>query len=330
MKLLAIIVNYRTADMTLEALDALMAELEHIPDARVEIVDNDSQDGSFEKLRDAVRDSPWADRVTVVESDYNGGFAYGNNFAIAPALYGEAPPDYFYLLNSDAFPDEGCVRELVDFLDAHPDVGIAGSYVHGPEPIPHKTAFRFPTVWSELESSLGVGVVSRVLRPWVVALPLPETSQRVGWLAGASMMIRRAVVEDIGLMDDEFFLYFEETDFCLRAHRAGWPTYYIPKSSVTHIGSVSTGFKDLTKPTPTFWYASRRHYFLKNHGRAYLWLANALYFLGGLACRLRFLAFGGETKDPERHLRDFARFNFRLGAPPESRPRPPAAARPTS
>jgi GT2 family glycosyltransferase len=229
-------------------------------------------------------------------------------------------PDYVYLLNSDAFPDPDCVGALVRFLDAHPEAGIAGSYVHGPEPVPHKTAFRFPNVPAELETSLGIGLVSKLLEPWIVALPLPTRTREVDWLAGASMLIRRAVIEQIGLMDDAYFLYYEETDYCLRAHRAGWKTFYVVESSVTHIGSVSTGFKDHSRPTPKFWFASRRYYFLKNHGRLALWAANGLYFFGAVVCRLRYALIGRATKDPRRHLRDFASFNFRLKTPSDDRP----------
>ena len=320
MKLQAIILNYKTPEMTLEALAALMRELERFPDARVTIVDNDSRDGSLERMRKAVDESPWSERVSVLASDYNGGFAYGNNYAITRALDREDKPDYFYLLNSDAFPDEGCVRALVDYLDDHPRVGIAGSYVHGPEPVPHKTAFRFPTIWSEFESTLGIGVVSRLLDRWIVALPLPRETRRVDWLAGASMLIRREVVEEIGLMDETFFLYFEETDYCLRAARAGWPTCYVVESSVTHIGSVSTGMKEKSRPTPTFWFASRRHYFRKNHGRLYLLIANLVYVVGAAFCRLRYLFLGRESKDPKGHLRDFIRYNFSPGPKPDGHP----------
>lgn len=327
MKLLAIILNYKTADMTLESLAALMRELAPFPDARVTIVDNDSRDGSFEKLREAVARRPDADRIEVVASEYNGGFAYGNNFAIRRALAAGQRPDYFYLLNSDAFPDPGCVKSLVDFLDRHSEAGIAGSYVHGPEPEPHKTAFRFPSLASELESTLGVGLVSRLLEPWIVALPFPTQTRQVDWLAGASMLIRRKVVETIGLMDETYFLYFEETDYCLQARRAGFTTHYVVESSVTHIGSVSTGYKDKSRPTPTYWYFSRRHYFLKNHGRLALWIANLLYVFGGGLCRLRAKLVGRRSKDPERHLRDFIRFNFRLGEFPDGRPTPRRPAR---
>lgn len=319
MKLLAIILNYKTPAMTLDSLHALMRELTHYPDARVTIVDNDSRDGSLDVLRRAVADSEWADRVDVAPSEYNGGFAYGNNFAAAPALALEEKPDYIYLLNSDAFPDENCVTALVDFLDAHPEAGIAGSYVHGPEPVPHETAFRFPSIFSEFESTISIGLVSKLFRKWIVALPRPTATRQVDWLAGASMLIRREVMEEIGLMDETFFLYFEETDYCLRARRANWPTFYVVESSVTHIGSVSTGMKDRSKSTPTYWYASRRHYFLKNHGFLYLWAANLAYIAGAAVCHVRFRILKRPSRYPKHHLRNFIRFNFRPSSFPTGR-----------
>jgi len=317
-KLLAVILNYKTPDMTLEALDALLRALAPIADARVAVVDNDSRDGSFEKLRRRAV----CGRVQVLASDYNGGFAYGNNFAIERALAGDDPPEYVYLLNSDAFPAPGCVEALVDFLDAHPEAGIAGSYVHGPDAVPHKTAFRFHSIWSELETSLGVGLVSKLLSRWIVAPPLPAGTCPVDWLAGASMMIRRRVLEDVGLLDDGFFMYYEETDLCLRARRAGWTSWYVTESSVTHIGAASTGLKDRNRPTPPFWFASRRRFFLKNHGRAALWAANVLYVLGASLRRVRDFVQRRETDDFPRHLRDFIRFNFRWRPVPEAHYRP--------
>lgn len=322
MKLLAVILNYRTPDMTLEALEALLRELRALPDARVTIVDNDSRDGSFEKLSAAVAERGLVPRVRVVASEYNGGFAYGNNFAIREALAWDDPPDYVYLQNSDAFPDPGCLTGLVDFLDAHPEAGIAGSYVHGPEPVPHKTAFRFPSLASELESTLGVGLVSRLLRPWIVSPPLPAVTSRVDWLAGASMMVRREVFERVGLLDEAYFMYFEETDFCLAARRAGFTTWYVVESSVTHIGAASTGLKDRSRRTPSFWFASRRTFWLENHGRATLWAANVIYVLGAALRRLRCKLTGKPLDDFPHHLRDFIRFNFRLRPVPESRYRP--------
>jgi N-acetylglucosaminyl-diphospho-decaprenol L-rhamnosyltransferase len=146
-----------------------------------------------------------------------------------------------------------------------------------------------------------------------VALPLPDRTIEVDWLAGASMLIRRQVFEAIGLFDETFFLYYEETDFCRRARLAGWPTYYVVGSSVAHVGSASTGFQDMSKPTPSYWFDSRRHYFLKNHGPAYLLASNVAYVVGGSMRRARYKLQRKPEIDAPNHLRDFIRYNF---APP--------------
>ncbi len=313
MKLLAVIVNYKTPEMTLDALAALVRELRAIPGSRATVVDNDSGDGSFEKILEAVQLHGWSDLIDVDCADRNGGYGYGNNFGIRRGLAASEPPDYFYLLNSDAFPDPGSVSVLLDFLDTHPQAGIAGSYIHGPEGTPHETAFRFPTWVSEFEQPLGIGAVSRVLSRWMLALPVPRQVQQVDWLAGASMLIRRRVLEEIGLFDENFFLYFEETDLCRRALLAGWPTFYVPESSVAHIGSASTGMKDLSKRTPTFYFDSRRHYFRKNHGVLYLWLANLSWVLGFSLGHLRRRLM--KRPDPLHRARaflDFISYNFGL------------------
>src|SRR5262245_59362789 len=105
MKLLAIIVNYKTADMTVQALESLVRELAPVSPAKVLIVDNDSQDGSFEKISAAVAaKSEYRDVVEVQRSDKNGGFGYGVNWGLRQGLASSDPPEYFYLLNSDAFP----------------------------------------------------------------------------------------------------------------------------------------------------------------------------------------------------------------------------------
>lgn len=322
MKLLTIIVNYRTADMTLKALEALLPELAPYPDARVAIVDNDSGDGSLSALRRSVAERGHGYRVSVVASQRNGGFAYGNNFAIRPALSSDDPPDYIYLLNSDAFPERGAVKKLVEFLDAHPEAGIAGSYIHGPGGEYHQTAFRFPTLASEFESTIGVGPISRLLERYIVALPRPKSTLQVDWLAGASMLIRRQVFETIGLFDETFFLYYEETDFCRRAQLAGWPTYYVVDSSVAHIGSASTGMKDKNRRTPRYWFESRKHYFEKNHGQGYLLASNVAYVVGNSLRRVRSKIQRRPEIDARGHLADFIRFNFMPQARTDSQSSP--------
>ena len=313
---LTIILNYRTADMTMQAAETTVAEMEGIA-GKILIVDNNSGDGSFEQLSAAVREKGWPpDRVEVLQSGHNGGFGAGNNFGIthglATGINGQMP-DYIYIQNSDAFPHDGAIQALMDYLDYHPDVGLAGSYIHGPEGDPHLTAFRFPTVAGEFEGAARLGPVSRLLKNAVVPLPIPETTCTVDWCAGASVLIRRKVLEQIGFFDEAFFLYFEETDLCLRAARAGWKTAYVRESCVAHIGSVSTGMKTWDR-IPGFWLESRLHYFSANHGRLYALGATLAHLTGGAIATLRARLRGKSTGQPKYFLIDMAKHALKTGA----------------
>jgi GT2 family glycosyltransferase len=309
-----ILINYKTPDMTIESLDALMRELGERTDVHVTVVDNASGDGSAERIGAEIARRGWTERVSLVESERNGGFAYGVNQGLA-ALPGGERADFVYLLNSDAFPDPKAVDVLLEFLMRHPEVGIAGSHIHGPDGEPHVTAFRFPSVLGEVEAAMRFGLVTRLLaRHQVPIHPIPSEETRVDWLAGASMMIRQEVIDDVGRFDDTFFLYYEETDFCRRALAAGWETWYVPASRVMHIGSVSTGMKDVAGRMPAYWFASRTHYFRKNHGASYLWLANLAWILGFTSWRIRRVIQRKPDTDRPHLLRDFVRTSFGVGS----------------
>ncbi len=293
-RLLTVLLNWRTAPMTLRAARAgltAMAEVQRaFPGARTDmvIVDNDSGDGSFDMLRDAARDNGWTEggAVRVIQSGHNGGFGAGNNVGIRAGMADGEAPDYVYLLNSDAFPAQDAILMLIRALIADPSAGIAGSYIHGEDGTPHETAFRFPSILSEFEDAARIGPISRALDRHKVPLPMPTRTMAVDWVAGASMMIRRDVLDRIGLFDEAFFLYFEETDLCRRAARAGFRTLYVPESRVAHIGSVSTGMKSRAR-VPSYWFDSRLHYFTKSHGTAYAMGCTFAQLLGGVLHRLR-------------------------------------------
>ena len=323
--LLTVILNWRTPDMTLQAAEAALAALAGIEGA-VTIVDNASGDGSYEAMTAAVAARGWdkgPQRVRVLQAGRNGGFGAGNNHGIRAGLPDGRKPEYVYILNSDAFPAQGAVRALLDHLETHPETGFAGSYIHGPEGDPHRTAFRFPSIASEFEAAIRFGPVSRLLRHKIVARPIPGATTRVDWLAGCSLMMRQSVLDRTGLFDETFFLYFEETDLCLRAARAGWPTDYVRASEVAHIGSVSTGMKEWQR-VPGFWLDSRRHYFTKSHGRAYAAAATLAHIAGGLAWRARLLVQKKPKADPPHFLRDLAAHALRPPAKIAPPVKPPA------
>lgn len=303
--LLTVILNWRTPEMTLRATEAALRALEGIAGA-VNIVDNASGDGSFKTMQAEVIRRGWdkaATPVRVLQSGHNGGFGAGNNFGIRAGLPGGGVPDYVYILNSDAFPEPGAIRALLDYLQGHPDTGFVGSFLQGPDGVAHQTAFRFPSIAGELEATVRFGPVSRLLRSRIVTLAVPQATTRVDWLAGASLMMRRSMLDQIGLFDEEFFLYFEETDLCRRAAQAGWATVYVRESRVAHIGSVSTGMKTWVR-MPGYWFDSRRHYFTKTHGRTYAFAALAAHVAGASLWRLRAFVQRKEVGDPPQYLRD--------------------------
>lgn len=311
-RLLTVILNWRSAEMTLQSAEAALVAMEGIEGALI-IVDNDSGDGSFETMSRVVAERGWdrgPQQVRVVQSGRNGGFGAGNNFGIRTGLPGGDRPDYVYLLNSDAFPEPDAIRALLTHLETHPRTGFAGSFLHGTDGEPHRTAFRFPSIPGEFEAHLRFGPVSRLLRRWIVAQPIPDRSGPVDWLAGASLMMRQDALDAIGLFDETFFLYFEETDLCRRAKLAGWPMDFVRESRVTHIGGGSTGMKTWQR-IPQFWLDSRWHYFRKQHGAGYAAMATAAALAGGALWRFRLLFQRKDLGDPPGFLRDMARHHGR-------------------
>jgi GT2 family glycosyltransferase len=313
MDVLIVIVNYRSAPLAVDCLRSLEGEVHAHPGTVVEVVENASGDDSAAVIGSVILENGWASWATLRVVDRNGGFAAGNNAAIGPALAGPEPPRYVWLLNPDTIVHPGAMAELVNFLDRRPDVGMAGSQLVERDGTPQQSAFRFPTVLGELEGGLRLGVVSKVLHRHVSAPPVPLEECRVDWVAGASLMVRREVFDAIGLLDDGYFLYFEEVDFCLRSFRAGWPCWYVPSSRVVHLVGQSTGVtnnKDANRRRPRYWFEARARYYLNNHGRPKKIAADATFTLAFAAYRLRRRIQRKPDLDPHNMLWDFVRFNF--------------------
>jgi N-acetylglucosaminyl-diphospho-decaprenol L-rhamnosyltransferase len=262
-----IIVSYKTAALTIDCLESLVPERSSTTiRLRVVVVDNAS--GDAPAVSQAVETRGWGSWVTVITAPRNGGFAYGNNLGFAHACK-QGSPHYFHLLNPDTRVLAGAVGRLVDFLESHPQAGIAGSSFEDADGTDWPIAFRFPTLMSEIEGGLQLGIVSRLLRRWSIARTMSRDVQQIDWGAGASMMIKFQVLEAIGGLDENFFLYYEETEFCWRAKRAGFLMWYVPQSRVIHISGQSTKFKERgaePKRLPGYWFESRRRYFLLTRG----------------------------------------------------------------
>jgi N-acetylglucosaminyl-diphospho-decaprenol L-rhamnosyltransferase len=279
-----------------------------MPGTQVTVVDNASADGSVEKISAAITQENW-DWVTFLPQERNGGYAFGNNVGIRPALKSDAPPDYFLLLNPDTVVRPGALQALVGFMDRTPEAGIAGSRLEDLDGTPQCSAFRFPNVWSELDSGLRLGVVTQFLTQQIVPiLPVPDSIRQVDWVAGASMIVRRQVFETAGLMDEKYFLYFEEVDFCIAAKNAGWTCWYVPESRVVHYVGQSSGVTDTkrkAKRRPTYWFDSRRRFFVKNYGWSYAILTEIAWASGFALWRMRQVIQQKPDEDPPNMLGDF-------------------------
>lgn len=222
-----IIVNWNTKDLLADCLESLIGIQQSVRE--VIVVDNASMDGSAGMV---YAHFPW---VTLIESPDNLGFAAGNNLALH-----HATGKYVLLLNPDTVVTEGAIERLWQALAAQSKAGIAGAQLLNADGSLQRSIGVFPSLWSELP------LINRCLGPVrgdaQVSTPDGDlTVQSVDWVSGACLMIKREVVEDIGLLDESFWLYTEETDWCYRARAAGWDVLLVPQAQVYHLARAASG-----------------------------------------------------------------------------------------
>ena len=265
------IVTYKSADLTIDCLRSVEAERASSSLQIVAIV-VDNASGDAPAIASAIEKHGWSSWVNLVVAPMNGGFAYGNNLAIQEANR-IGPPRFVHLLNPDTLVRKRAIEALVDFFRLHSEVGIAGGSFENVDGSDWPLAFRFPTALGELEAGLQFGLATKILRPWVVVeKKMTPVAQPIDWVDGASMMVRWNLIERIGGFDENYFLYFEETEFCYRARKHGFATWYVPSSRVMHIAGHSTKvtWRDARpKRLPPYWFESRRRFFMTTYGLPY-------------------------------------------------------------
>lgn len=302
-----IIVNYRTADLVIDCL-ASLAEQGSGPPPRTIVVDNASPSDDVARLELAIVERGWLEWAELVPAERNGGFAWGNNVGIERALTTGPKPRCIHLLNPDTVVRAGAIDELVRFLDERSGVGIAGSRLEDPDGTTQRAAFRWPTPLGEFEAAARNRVVSGLLASRVVAMPESDAPYRADWISGASLMIRREVIEQIGLLDDRYFMYYEEVEWCRRATDAGWSCWHVPSSRVVHLVGKSSGIvHGQPKRRPAYWFDSRRRYFITHFGRSGAVFADLAWIAGDPIYHARRLLGRRPNQDPERFLRDMVR-----------------------
>lgn len=310
------IVNYCTPDLTIECLRSLRTEIEGCPGSKVVVADNASPDQSGTAIAQAIVEHGWTEWAQVIQLPENGGFAYGNNAVIRASWGWARPAGYIWLLNSDTLVRRGALRALVDVLEARPEVGIAGSCLEDPDGTQQCSAFRFHSVIGEFEASVRLGPLSLALQRWAVAPTPSHVSAPYDWVSGASMMVRAGVFERVGLLDETYFLYYEETDFCRRVAAHGWQRWFVDASRVVHLVGKSSGVTSRTASTrrrSRYWFESRRYYFIKNHGVLYAVAADLALALAVSITHFRCLVQRRPAALPEHFLSDLLRNSTLVG-----------------
>jgi N-acetylglucosaminyl-diphospho-decaprenol L-rhamnosyltransferase len=315
---LVVIVNYRVGRLVVETLASLKDQVtaNGVRLADVVVIDNQSGDDSVAVMQAAIQANHWGDWARVIESPVNGGFAFGNNEAVREAWAGGRRYDFYWLLNPDTLARPRALEILRSFAKAHPRAGLIGSGVEDDE---HGTrwpfAFRFHNVWNEFDQALRLGPVTKLLQHRIVARRMGDTPDQAEWLSGCSLLVRHEVFEQIGLMDEAFFLYYEETDFCRRAADAGWQRWYVPDARVFHMAGKSTGASgegSQLRRVPAYMFESRRRYFVKHHGRAYAAVTDALWMVGYGLWQVRRVLQRKANEDPPHYFGDFVRHSALL------------------
>lgn len=241
-----IIVNWNTRQLLLDCLASLPAATDGIH-AETWVVDNGSGDGSVEAVRTQYPE------VRIIANRENLGFATANNQAIRASV-----SRHVLLLNSDTIARPGSLTALVRFLDAHPEVGIVGPRLLNPDGSLQPSWALFPTIFTELTGK-------KLRLRWRYPTADGTLAYSTDWVDGAALMIRRSILPQIGLMDERYFMYTEEVDWCYRARRAGWKVCYLPGSEVIHFGGQSS--KRAVTQMKFELYRSKLRFFRKHYGR---------------------------------------------------------------
>ena len=279
-----VIINYKTPDLVIDCVTSLIPELNNI-NATVVIVDNCSNDGSVDKLNAWLDDIKAPNEITLIASNSNSGFSGGNNLGIK-----STNADYYLLLNSDTLVRKGSIDLLISTAVTNPSAGLISPRLEWPDGTPQQSCFNFHTPLSEFLFSARTSFLTNLFPKHEIALPLCSTSTHPEWTSFACVLVRKEVISDIGLMDDGYFMYYEDSDYCYHARKAGWDILNNPTARVVHLRGGSSSVKKNTaqnKRLPRYYYASRTRYFYKLYGRYGLIAANFLWWIGRSISKFR-------------------------------------------
>ncbi len=251
-----IIVSWNVKDKLRLCLKSLLTE----EVKEIVVVDNNSADGSAEMVK---HEFP---QVTLLAQDKNLGFARGVNQGII-----NTTQDIILLLNPDTQVKTGSLSLVIEFFRKHQQAGIVGGQLLNHDGSIQLSVRRWPTFFSQLAVLLKLGYIfPSLLNNYLVKDFNYYQAQIVGQVSGAYFFINRQLIKDIGVMDENFFLWFEEVDYCKRVHEAGWQIWYVPQAVAQHISGAS--FKQLSHTRRQLLFGRSLSYFFHKHHSTTQWL----------------------------------------------------------
>lgn len=218
------------------------------------VVDNASQDGSVDMVREKFPN------VALIVNDQNKGYASANNQAIE-----RSEGRYVLVLNNDTVVLPGALPKMVEFMDEHPSVGLLGPRVLNPDGTLQRSCSTLPNLWGLTSRALYIDKLipgNRVTGTLFMSYWEYDSIREVEVISGCCMLIRRDTVKQVGLMDDRFFFYAEEIDWCYRIRQSGWQVYFLPAAEIIHYGGQST--EDCIGEMHTQYFRSRLQYYEKH------------------------------------------------------------------
>ncbi len=244
MSLCVIVINFRTPGYTIDCLASLEPERADVPGLHVLLVENASGDDSVPRLRQAIAEKGWSDWVTFLPQEKNLGFAGGNNVGFRRVLAQAHPPEFILLLNSDTLVHRGCLKLALERVRREPDIGVMSCMLRNRDGSVQNICRRFPSPPRETVRALGLPYVWRRPFEWAeledAGWDRERTARDVGWVGGAFMLMRTETVRRLGGLDESFFFYGEDIEFCHRMWRGGLRVFFDPAGSITHFGGGSS------------------------------------------------------------------------------------------
>lgn len=280
-ELTIIIISFNTRDMTKNCIESVLSHTRNI-EFEIIVVDNNSNDGSQQMLKN---DFP---QIQFIENQNNVGYAKANNQAIEISK-----GDKILLLNSDTLISDDSIKKMAALLDKNPSVGIVGSKLLNEDGTYQLSCGIFPSLWSEFSSKMMLNRLfkkSRIFNAHKYGFWDYSNTKEVDWVTGAFLMVRKDAIDIAGGLDENFFMFYEDVDFCKRVKSAGWKIFFYPEASIIHLWGGS--WKKVRKKIILANCKSTLYFYRKHHQ---MWQVHMIKMVLSVECLVKivgsFLSF---------------------------------------